>query len=119
MSKIGKLFQAPNEALGVHSSVAPYKDSHNSDLISASTLRQRRVILRELLENGLRVTAQGINVMLGFNDGRKYISDIRKLNNYPYAVQSIRLDDGRKVYRLEKIILNPQLFNAAEGVKYE
>lgn len=99
-----------------------YKDSHNSTLIQASTLKDRKKILTKMLENGLRATAVAINIMLGNNDGRKFISTLREKmvkENNPYEVRTFALRDNRNVYWLEYIKPQPNLFSELEGARYE
>ena len=96
--------------------ISQYKDSYNSALLQAPTLNARKVLALKLLKDGMQATASGLNVMIGFNDGRKFISELRhRIDLTDYRVVSYRLPDRRKVYRLEA---NPQqnLFVRKEGI---
>ena len=101
-----------------------YKDIHNSallqipdveankwqDLPREARLRRgfewRKAEQVRRLEAGERITAQGINTQVGFNDAHKFMSDLRKRylrNNTPFVVCTYTLPDNRVVY-----YLNPQ-----------
>ena len=90
-----------------------YKDSHNSSLIQADTQRARMAIALDMLKNGMQATAMGLNVMIGTNDARRWITEVRRQVK-GYVVVTYRLRDRRVVYRLEKIAAEPTLFSELE-----
>lgn len=56
--------------------------------------------VRKLFLSGGKYTAREINEIVGFNDARKIISILR--NNEHWDIKDIRLDNGCKLYWLEK-----------------
>lgn len=56
--------------------------------------------VRKLFLDGGKYTAREINEIVGFNDARKIISVLR--NNEHWDIKDIRLDNGCKLYWLEK-----------------
>lgn len=56
--------------------------------------------VRKLFLSGGKYTAREINEIIGFNDARKIISVLR--NNEHWDIKDIRLDNGCKLYWLEK-----------------
>jgi hypothetical protein len=56
--------------------------------------------VRKLFLSGGKYTAREINEIVGFNDARKIISVLR--NNEHWDIKDIRLDNGCKLYWLEK-----------------
>ncbi|WP_321520046.1 hypothetical protein [uncultured Bacteroides sp.] len=56
--------------------------------------------VRKLLLLGGKFTAVQLNEIVGFNDARKVISDLR--NKEKMNIQDIKLSDGRKLYWLEQ-----------------
>ena len=56
--------------------------------------------VRKLFLDGGKYTAMEINEIVGFNDARKIISVLR--NNEHWDIKDIRLDNGCKLYWLEK-----------------
>jgi hypothetical protein len=56
--------------------------------------------VRKLFLGGGRYTAKDINKLIGFNDARKVISTLR--NNEGWDIRDTRLDDGCKLYWLER-----------------
>ena len=62
-----------------------------------NTCIYRRV--RVLFLSGGKYTAAEINDLIGFNDARKVISDLRHKEGWD--IQDIRLEDGRKLYWLD------------------
>jgi hypothetical protein len=103
---------------GIHNH---YKDTHNTSLLQIPSVEAnkwqdlpreerlrrgfewRKVEQLRRLEAGERITAQGINVQIGFNDARKFMSDLRKRllrNHSPFVVCTYTLPDNRVVYYL-------------------
>ena len=56
--------------------------------------------VRKLFLDEGKYTAREINEIVGFNDARKIISVLR--NNEHWDIKDIRLDNGCKLYWLEK-----------------
>lgn len=56
--------------------------------------------VRKLFLSGGKYTAREINEIVGFNDARKIISVLR--NNEHWDIKDIRLDNGCRLYWLEK-----------------
>ena len=56
--------------------------------------------VRKLFLSGGKYTAREINEIVGFNDARKIIRVLR--NNEHWDIKDIRLDNGCKLYWLEK-----------------
>lgn len=57
-------------------------------------------LVRRLFLGGGRFTAKDINQLVGFNDARKVISTLR--NKEGWDIRDTRLEDGCKLYWLEK-----------------
>ena len=70
-------------------------------------------IALDMLKNGMQATAMGLNVMIGTNDARRWITEVRRQVK-GYVVVTYRLQDRRVVYRLEKIAAEPTLFSELE-----
>jgi len=68
----------------------------NYDNIASYGPKQK---VRKLLLSGGKFTAVQLNEIVGFNDARKVISDLR--NKEKMNIQDIKLPDGRKLYWLE------------------
>ena len=98
--------------------VTTYKDSHNSELIQASTQKARKAIALEMLKDGMQATAMGLNVMLGANDARRWMTEVRRKTK-DYIVRTYPLRDRRVVYRLEKINTDRSLFSGQEDARHE
>ena len=58
--------------------ISTYKDSHNSERIQADSQKARKVIVLEMLKGGMQVTAMGLNVMIGGNDARRWMTEVRR-----------------------------------------
>ena len=69
----------------------------NESNISSSKCIQK---VRCLFLNGGKYTAKEINTIVGFNDARKVISTLR--NSEHWDIRDIRLDNGCKLYWLER-----------------
>lgn len=95
--------------------ILSYKDRHNSELIQADTQKARKAIVLEMLKNGMQATAMGLNVMIGANDARRWITEIRRKAK-GYTVKTYILRDRRVVYRLVKMDVTPNLFSGQEAV---
>ena len=95
-----------------------YKDSHNSVLIQADTQKARKAIVLEMLKEGMQATAMGLNVMIGANDARRWITEIRR-KMQGYIVRTCPLRDRRVVYRLVRIPAEQTLFSGWEAVGHE
>lgn len=71
--------------------ISTYKDSHNSERIQADTQKARKAIVLEMLKGGMQTTAMGLNVMIGGNDARRWMTEVRRkadgytVRTYPYA----------------------------------
>ena len=91
-----------------------YKDKHNSELIQADTQKARKAIVLEMLKNGMQATAMGLNVMIGANDARRWITEIRR-KAQGYIVKTYTLRDHRVVYKLEKMNVASNLFSGKEA----
>lgn len=72
-------------------------------------LTQRKVIFIDWMKQGERFTACDINRIVGFNDARKFISDLRR-HLREYVVRDIRLETGCKLYWLDLRQAEPTLF---------
>ena len=96
--------------------ISTYKDKNNCELIKAETQNERKAIVFEMFKNdNLRVTAMGLNVMIGFNDARRYMTDIRRLicrQHLGYRVKTTPVKHGsrRVIYQLVKTNAQPTLF---------
>lgn len=95
-----------------------YKDKHNAELIQADSLKMRKSIALDMFKNGMQTTAVGLNIMLGNNDARKWISEVRR-RIVGYRVATYPLRDRRVVYRLVKINTAPTLFDGQEAASHE
>lgn len=109
---------ATKRKAAVAAPVCAYKDSHNSELIQASTQKARKAIVLEMLKGGMQATAMGLNVMIGANDARRWITEIRRRTK-DYIVCTYPLRDRRVVYRLVKIPAEPTLFSGQEDARHE
>lgn len=98
--------------------VSTYKDSHNSALVQADTQKVRKAIVLEMLKGGMQATAMGLNVMIGANDARRWMTEVRRRAK-DYIVRTYSLRDRRVVYRLEKIAADRNLFSGQEDAGYE
>ena len=96
--------------------ISTYKDKDNCELIQAETQNERKAIVFEMFKyDNLRVTAMGLNVMIGFNDARRYMTDIRRLisrHHLGYSVKTTPVKHGsrRVIYQLVKTSAQPTLF---------
>lgn len=95
-----------------------YKDRQNAELIQAESLKKRKAIALDLLKHGMQATAVGLNIMLGCNDARRWITEIRRKAD-GYMVQTYPLGDHRVVYRLVKIDADQNLFSGQEAAPHE
>ncbi len=95
-----------------------YKDKHNAELIQAESLTNRKAIALDMLKHGMQATAVGLNIMLGNNDARKWISEVRR-RIVGYRVATYPLRDRRVVYRLERISMDYNLFSGQEAARHE
>lgn len=109
---------AGKKEAAVAAPVTTYKDSHNSALIQADTQKARKAIALELLKGGMQATAMGLNVMIGANDARRWMTEVRRRTNN-YIVRTYPLRDRRVVYRLEKIRQDHNLFSGQEDARHE
>lgn len=98
--------------------VTTYKDSYNSELLQADTQKARKAIALELLKGGMQATAMALNVMIGANDARRWMTEIRRRTK-DYIVRTYPLRDRRVVYRLEKIDTDRNLFSGQEDARHE
>lgn len=98
--------------------VTTYKDSHNSELLQADTQKARKAIALEMLKEGMQATAMGLNVMIGANDARRWMTEVRRKIK-DYIVRTYPLRDRRVVYRLEKIRQDHNLFSGQEDTRHE
>lgn len=98
--------------------VCVYKDSHNSELLQADTQKARKAIALEMLKEGMQATAMGLNVMIGANDARRWMTSVRRKEK-DYIVRTYPLHDRRVVYRLEKIQREYNLFSGQEDARHE
>ena len=57
--------------------ISTYKDNYNSEPIQADTQKARKAIALEMLKGGMQVTAMGLNVMIGGNDARRWMTEVR------------------------------------------
>ena len=95
-----------------------YKDKHNADFIKADSLTKRKAIALKMLIGGMQATAVGLNIMLGNNDARKWVSELRR-RVVGYKVVTYPLGDHRVVYRLVKIEAGQNLFSGQEAASHE
>lgn len=95
-----------------------YKDKHNAELIQADSLKKRKAIALDMLKHGMRATAVGLNIMLGNNDARKWISELRR-RVVGYKVVTYPLGDHRVVYKLVNIEAGQNLFSGQEAASHE
>ena len=98
--------------------ISTYKDSHNSALIQADTQKVRKAIVLEMLKEGMQATAMGLNVMLGANDARRWMTEVRR-KTQDYIVKTYPLRDRRVVYRLVQVPAEPTLFSGQEDADHE
>ncbi len=98
--------------------VSTYKDSHNSALVQADTQKARKAIVLEMLKEGMQATAMGLNVMIGANDARRWITEVRR-KTQDYIVRTYPLRDHRVIYRLVKIPVEQTLFSEKEAAGRE
>ncbi len=98
--------------------ISTYKDSHNSALIQADTQKVRKAIVLELLKGGMQATAMALNVMIGANDARRWMTEVRRRTK-DYIVRTYPLWNRRVVYRLEKIRQDHNLFSGQEDTHHE
>lgn len=98
--------------------VTTYKDSHNSELLQADMQKARKEIALEMLKDGMRATAMGLNVMIGANDARRWMTEVRRRAK-DYIVRTYPLRDRRVVYRLEKLAADRNLFSGQEDAGHE
>lgn len=98
--------------------ISTYKDSHNSERIQADSQKARKVIVLEMLKGGMQVTAMGLNVMIGGNDARRWMTEVRRKAD-GYTVRTYPLRDRRVVYRLERIGTDYNLFSGQEDAGHE
>lgn len=73
-------------------------------------LPQLKSMVLQMMKEGQRFTAKEINRIAGFNDARKFISDLRR-HLSDYLVRDTRLNTGCKLYWLEPINTKPTLFS--------
>ena len=95
-----------------------YKDNYNSEPIQADTQKARKAIALEMLKGGMQVTAMGLNVMIGGNDARRWMTEVRRKAD-GYVVRTYPLRDRRVVYRLERINTDYNLFSGQEAADHE
>lgn len=95
-----------------------YKDKHNAELIQADSLKKRKAIALKMLIGGMQATAVGLNIMLGNNDARRWITELRR-RVVGYRVVTHPLGDHRVVYRLVKIDAGQNLFSGQEAASHE
>lgn len=107
-----------NRKAAVAAPIIAYKDSHNSELLQADTQKARKAIALELLKGGMQATAMGLNVTIGANDARRWMTEVRRRTN-DYIVRTYPLRDRRVVYRLEKINTEHNLFSGQEDARHE
>lgn len=69
-------------------------NSHDKDTNSSRNIRA----VRKLFLSGEKFTARQINDLVGFNDARKVISDLRRKEGM--NILDVRLDDRHKLYWL-------------------
>ena len=98
--------------------ISTYKDSHNSERIQADTQKARKAIVLEMLKGGMQTTAMGLNVMIGGNDARRWMTEVRRKAD-GYTVRTYPLRDRRVVYRLERIGTDYDLFSGQEDAGHE
>lgn len=106
------------ERAAVAAPVTGYKDNHNSELLQADTQKARKAIALEMLKGGMQSTAMGLNVMIGTNDARRWMTEVRR-NTKDYIVLTYPLRDRRVVYRLVKIDMERNLFSGQEDADHE
>ncbi|UKI18254.1 MAG: hypothetical protein L6V80_01535 [Bacteroidales bacterium] len=94
-----------------------YKDSDNAELIQADSLKKRKAIALNRLKDGMQTTAVGLNIMLGNNDARRWITELRRREK-GYTVVTYPLRDRRVVYRLVKINTEHDLFSSGQEAAY-
>lgn len=95
------------------------KDTKDLRKIKRSyTLPQRKGMVLQQMKEGQRFTAKEINRIAGFNDARKFISDLRRYM-LDYTVRDIRQLNGCKLYWLECVEVKPTLFSGQEAVAHE
>ena len=82
--------------------ISTYKDNYNSEPIQADTQKARKAIALEMLKGGMQVTAMGLNVMIGGNDARRWMTEVRRKAD-GYVVRTYPLRDRRGVDRLARI----------------
>jgi len=109
---------AAKERAAVAAPVTDYKDSHNSELLQADMQKARKAIALEMLKGGMSATAMGLNVMIGANDARRWMTEVRR-NTKDYIVRTYPLRDRRVVYRLVKIDTERNLFSGQEAAVHE
>ena len=95
-----------------------YKDRQNAELIQAESLKKRKAIVLDMLKHGMQATAVGLNIMLGNNDARRWITELRRRVK-DYTVVTYPLRDRRVVYRLVKINMDRNLFSGQEAASHE
>lgn len=98
--------------------ISTYKDSHNSTLVQADTQKARKTIVLEMLKEGMQATAMGLNVMIGANDARRWMTEVRR-KTQDYIVKTYPLRDRRVVYRLVKVPTEQTLFSGQEAAGRE
>ena len=98
--------------------ISTYKDNYNSEPIQADTQKARKAIALEMLKGGMQVTAMGLNVMIGGNDARRWMTEVRRKAD-GYVVRTYPLRDRRVVYRLERINTDYNLFSGQEAADHE
>lgn len=81
-------------------------------------LIQRKNMVLQMMKDGQRLTAKDINRIVGFNDARKFISDLRRYL-LDYTIRDTRLNTGCKLYWLEPIDVKPTLFSGQEAASHE
>ena len=107
-----------NKKAAVAAPVIVYKDTYNSERIQADTQKARKAIALEMLKGGMQTTAMGLNVMIGGNDARRWITELRR-RVVGYRVVTHPLGDHRVVYRLVKIDAGQNLFSGQEAASHE
>lgn len=98
--------------------ISTYKDRHNSTLIQADTQKVRKAIVLEMLKEGMQATAMGLNVMLGANDARRWMTEVRR-KTQDYIVKTYPLRDRRVVYWLVQVPAEQTLFSGQEAADRE
>lgn len=79
------------------SGAASVRRDNATTTINKGTNTLRKIQIRTLFRAGGKYTAVQLNQIIGFNDARKVISDLRRDGMY---IKDVRLEDRRKLYWL-------------------